>query len=42
MTTMAALILYVWNTDIGRYDPYRLVIWEDEAQTIISDYEELT
>lgn len=25
---------------VGRYDPYRLVIWEDEAQAIISDYEE--
>ena len=25
---------------VGHYDPYRLVIWEDEAQAIISDYEE--
>ena len=25
---------------VGRYDPYRLVIWEDAAANIISDYEE--
>ena len=25
---------------VGRYDPYRLVIWEDEAEEIISAYRE--
>lgn len=25
---------------VGRYDPYRLVIWEDAAANIISDYRE--
>ena len=25
---------------VGRYDPYRLAIWEDEAETIISAYRE--
>ena len=25
---------------VGHYAPYRLAIWEDEAQAIISDYEE--
>ena len=25
---------------VGRYDPYRLVIWEDAAQDIISEFQE--
>lgn len=25
---------------VGRYDPYRLVIWEDAAANILSDFEE--
>ena len=25
---------------VGRYDPYRLVIWEDAAVEILSGYEE--
>lgn len=27
-------------TPVGHYDPYRLVIWEDAAQDIISDFKE--
>ena len=27
-------------TPVGRHDPYRLVIWEDAAANIISDYKE--
>ncbi|MBO4914778.1 MAG: hypothetical protein J5449_06175 [Oscillospiraceae bacterium] len=26
---------------VGRYDPYRLVIWEDAAANILSDFEEV-
>jgi hypothetical protein len=25
---------------VGRYDPYRLVIWEDAAQAIVQQYQE--
>ena len=24
---------------VGRYDPFRLVIWEDAAQNLIKEYE---
>ncbi len=26
---------------VGHYDPYRLVIWEDAAANILSDFEEV-